>query len=160
MDAYPKVMYSKTAYRVVQTEDEEKQLGSGWYDHPAKVDGVAADENGFVPSPQYQDVSNLNEAPPALGEGNTYYDRVVWQAQHLGIKVDKRWSTETLLRKIAEFQPMSKDAIDEVNKLVPDDQELDYDPTLTPAAREKQDAVDKAVAEVKGDPVPKAKKAA
>ena len=133
---FPKVMYSKTGYKVVQNANELKDLGTGWVDSPTKVEGSKPDENGFVPYVQYQDVSSKFESVGELHGDHTYHDRIVWQAQGLGIKIDKRWSDETLLRKIAELQPLSRDGIEEANKAVPDDQELDYDPTLTGPERE------------------------
>jgi hypothetical protein len=146
MSDYPKVKYSKDGYTVVQSKEEEGKLAGSWSDKPVGK----ADDNGFVASGESVGAP-VQENPvtlqATLPPNHTYHDRLVFQAQNAGIKIDKRWSDETLMRKIQELQPLGVEVLTEVNADVPTDKELDEDPTVSNEDRDTQSKIDAAVAE-------------
>ena len=71
----------------IELDDLDKSLSEGWHETlPAAIDALTKPAEPVVPA---------DDAPPTR-------DEMVEQAEKLFIKVDKRWSDETLLAKIAE----------------------------------------------------------
>ena len=137
---YPAMVYSKDGYAVVQSEDDYKTLQGSWSDTPVKND------DGSLALTDVTKVRATTPDLPILGEGNVYEDRVNWQLNAAGIKIDKRWSLETKLRKAQELQPLGGDNLDYANGQVLDENKFDFDPTMVGKAGDIQKEVNAKVA--------------
>lgn len=105
---FPKWVYGeKGATRIVNSEQEESELEGAWYDSPADVPKSAEQEQAeqeaeASKAPDLPMEGGPRDAMATLPKDHTYYDRVVAEAEALGMKVDKRWTMETLMRKVRE----------------------------------------------------------
>lgn len=106
-NAYPKHLYDEKGNTiVVNSEDEEAALEGVHYESPADVpvnqDKAAAAEDAKPKEPIHP-VEDDRTLMPQLKPGHEQRDRLVAEADRIGLKVDKRWSNERLQREIFEF---------------------------------------------------------
>lgn len=103
---YPRHLYDdKGNTIVVNSEEDESALQGQHYESPADVPAnreqiAAEDEKPKAPTHPVEDVRlSVDPLPP----GHTQRDRLVAEAENIGLKVDRRWSDERLMREIVEF---------------------------------------------------------
>ena len=79
----------------IEIADLDKALSDGWHETvPAAIEAFAQPAQAPVATPEPTPVPAADDnAPPTRAE-------MLQQAEILGIKIDKRWSDDTLLSKI------------------------------------------------------------
>lgn len=107
---YPRWMYNQHESVLVHSAEEEAGLKGKYFESPAAVPELAdnvkksGDTSGYVEAPAtVRDTRPDPRVPKPVGPGNTQRERLLFQAEGLGMKVDPKWSDETLMRKILEF---------------------------------------------------------
>lgn len=106
MSSYPKWKYSKDGTAVVNSAEEEAALKGVWKDSPADVKELADKADPITGQVAHVDTviapTESASLPAPIGPGAVERDRLLYQAEGLGLKVDKRSSNETIRRQIFE----------------------------------------------------------
>lgn len=92
-EEFPKWKYSANAALIVESAEEELELGEGWRDTPWSAQGASV--------PDHHD----DEEAVLKPSGSPEKAELIAQAESLGVQFDKRWSAAKIAKAIADHQP-------------------------------------------------------
>ena len=108
VEQYPKWVYGENgATRIVNDEKAHAELQGTWHESPADVPKTEAQANAEAEAeaakqPELPKEGGPRNAMAELPPNHVEHDRLVAEAEAVGLKVDGRWSDERLRREILE----------------------------------------------------------